>query len=79
MSDFDQSLAQIVNASHLPMSVVIIGIGASGKQFEHLEQLNDDAPHLYSKLAKQYAQRDILNFCQLQHHRSGKDIGITAL
>ena len=72
MSDLEYTLKQIVNSSHLPMSIVMIGIGATSSQFEQLEKIENDAAHLYSKILQKYAQRDIVNFCTVRHHKIGK-------
>ena len=79
MSDIEQTMAQIVNASHLPMSIIIVGTGAGGTKFKQLEQIEHEAAHLYSSSLKKYAVRDILSFCQVDYNRNIEDIGVKTL
>lgn len=46
ISDFQKTVDEIVRASELPMSIVIVGVGDA--DFENMEQLDADEEPLYS-------------------------------
>ncbi|CAB4033286.1 Hypothetical predicted protein, partial [Paramuricea clavata] len=59
ISDMDQTKAAIVEASALPMSIIIVGVGAA--DFDMMEELDSDDKLLTSTSGKT-AQRDIVQF-----------------
>ncbi|XP_028392485.1 copine-3-like isoform X2 [Dendronephthya gigantea] len=59
ISDMDQTKTAIVEASSLPMSIIIVGVGAA--DFDMMEELDADDNLLTSPSGKR-AQRDIVQF-----------------
>ncbi|KAM6900415.1 copine-3-like [Xenentodon cancila] len=64
ITDMDQTRAAIVEASHLPMSVIIVGVG--GEDFSAMEFLDSDDKLLLSA-AGDVAARDIVQFVPFRH------------
>uniref|UniRef100_A0A8C6M109 Copine-3 n=1 Tax=Nothobranchius furzeri TaxID=105023 RepID=A0A8C6M109_NOTFU len=59
VSDMDQTRRAIVKASHLPMSIIIVGVGAA--DFRAMEFLDSD-DHLLRSPSGKAATRDIVQF-----------------
>ncbi|KAG8009344.1 Copine-3 [Nibea albiflora] len=67
ITDMDETRSAIVNASRLPMSIIIVGVG--GADFSAMEFLDGDDGTLYSATGEA-AMRDIVQFVpfrQFQH------------
>ena len=56
ITDFQATVDQIVRASDLPMSILIVGVGEA--DFDQMEQLDADVTPLYSNKFKKYQSRD---------------------
>jgi len=56
ITDFQATVDQIVRASDLPMSILIVGVGEA--DFDQMEQLDADVTPLYSNMFKKYQSRD---------------------
>uniref|UniRef100_A0A0S7ETY6 CPNE3 n=1 Tax=Poeciliopsis prolifica TaxID=188132 RepID=A0A0S7ETY6_9TELE len=70
ITDMDQTRAAIVAASHLPMSIIIVGVG--GADFGAMEFLDSDDKLLLSPTGDA-AARDIVQFVPFRHfHVSGE-------
>lgn len=64
IDDMDETIQQIVKASALPMSVIIVGVG--GADFKNMETLDgDNGQALKSKISGQTSLRDIVQFRNL--------------
>ncbi|KAK8729394.1 hypothetical protein OTU49_008807, partial [Cherax quadricarinatus] len=57
----------IVNASSLPMSIIIVGVG--GADFDNMEELDGDVVRLSSN--GRYAVRDIVQFVPFRDFQKG--------
>uniref|UniRef100_A0A096LY79 Copine-3 n=1 Tax=Poecilia formosa TaxID=48698 RepID=A0A096LY79_POEFO len=64
ITDMDQTRAAIVEASHLPMSIIIVGVG--GADFDAMEFLDSDDKLLLSPMGDAGA-RDIVQFVPFRH------------
>lgn len=64
ISDLQATKQALVNASNLPMSVVIVGVG--NEDFATMEELDGDEHRLSS--GGTYAARDIVQFVELRKH-----------
>jgi len=62
ITDFEETKAALVNASSLPMSVIIVGVG--NEDFSAMEVLDGDNGRLQSRGA--FAKRDIVQFVELR-------------
>lgn len=51
-----KTIDEIVAGSHLPMSIIIVGIGDA--DFESMEELDADVTPLFSNEHKKFASRD---------------------
>lgn len=60
INDMQQTVDQIVRASSLPLSIIIVGVGS--EDFESMRVLDADDVPLYSATLKRYMQRDIVQF-----------------
>lgn len=60
INDLEKTIDQIVRGSVLPLSIVIVGIGAA--DFDQMEALDADVNPLFSKTARKYSARDIVQF-----------------
>ena len=58
ITDFNETVEQIVKASDLPMSIIIVGVGNA--DFDLMEDLDGDIEPLYSKNLRRYRDRDIV-------------------
>ncbi|XP_034998530.2 copine-3-like isoform X1 [Hippoglossus stenolepis] len=68
ITDMDETLNAIVNASRLPMSIIIIGVG--GADFTAMEFLDGDDGHLRSATGET-AMRDIVQFVPFRQFQNG--------
>lgn len=59
VTDVEATCEAVVRASHLPMSVIIVGVG--GADFEAMEQLDADGGPLRAR-SGEAAARDIVQF-----------------
>ncbi|XP_042231401.1 copine-8-like isoform X2 [Homarus americanus] len=64
ITDMADTRKALVDASNLPMSVIIIGVGK--EDFSAMEQLDGDDNRLSS--GGRYAERDIVQFVELRRH-----------
>merc|ERR1711902_308346 len=62
ITDFEETKAALVNASSLPMSVIIVGVG--NEDFSAMEVLDGDNGGLHSHGT--FAKRDIVQFVELR-------------
>ena len=67
ITDMDQTRSAIVNASRLPMSIIIVGVG--GADFEAMEFLDGDDGILRSATGEA-AMRDIVQFVPFRQFRN---------
>jgi hypothetical protein len=67
ISDFDATTAEIVKASDLPLSIIIVGVGPA--DFTDMDRLdNDEAPLMFQG---RKASRDIVQFVAFRDFQSG--------
>lgn len=65
INDMDATIDQIVEATHLPLSIVIVGVGQAN--FDGMEELDaDDAPLRHS-ISRKYMERDIVQFVPMRN------------
>ena len=62
--DLDKTIDQVVRASDLPLSIIIIGVGAA--DFETMEILDADKEPLYSNAFGKGASRDCVQFVEFE-------------
>jgi hypothetical protein len=60
ITDMGKTKDAIVAASHLPMSIVIVGVG--GADFSSMEQLDGDGPAALRNSRGEACERDIVQF-----------------
>ena len=60
INDLDQTIDEVVRASQLPLSIIIVGIGQA--DFQQMELLDGDTNPLFSKKWQKYNERDIVQF-----------------
>ena len=60
ITDMEKSIDEIVTASTLPLSIIIVGVGENEEEFENMERLDGDVEPLYSKTLQKYRERDIV-------------------
>nr|XP_006631151.2 PREDICTED: copine-9 [Lepisosteus oculatus] len=72
ISDMVQTKEAIVNASSLPMSIIIVGVGPA--EFDAMEELDGDEVRVSSR--GQFAERDIVQFVPFRDYidRSGNQV-----
>lgn len=58
VNDMQPTIDEIVKASGLPLSIIIVGVGDA--DFEAMEQLDGDVSPLYSQRLSKYCSRDIV-------------------
>uniref|UniRef100_A0A915C0C5 C2 domain-containing protein n=1 Tax=Parascaris univalens TaxID=6257 RepID=A0A915C0C5_PARUN len=68
ISDFDQTLSAVIAASYLPLSIIIVGVGA--ENFDRMNELDADDGLLTYQGRK--AQRDIVQFVPLRQFLNKK-------
>jgi len=67
ITDMDETIEEIVKASHLPMSIIIVGVGTAN--FSRMEDLDSDGQMLRDKYGN-CASRDIVQFVQFNNYSS---------
>ncbi|XP_076063953.1 copine-8-like [Oratosquilla oratoria] len=67
ITDMPQTKEAIVNASCLPLSIIIVGVG--GAEFDSMEELDGDVVRLSSR--GRYAERDIVQFVPFRDFLQG--------
>ncbi|KAK3875167.1 hypothetical protein Pcinc_019948 [Petrolisthes cinctipes] len=67
ITDMPQTKEAIVNASNLPLSIIIVGVG--GAEFDSMEELDGDVVRLSSH--GRYAARDIVQFVPFRDFMRG--------
>lgn len=60
INDMDKTIDEIVRGSTLPLSIIIVGVGAA--DFTSMDVLDADDEPLYSKKYKKYMGSDIVQF-----------------
>uniref|UniRef100_A0A8D2P3T3 Copine 8 n=1 Tax=Zosterops lateralis melanops TaxID=1220523 RepID=A0A8D2P3T3_ZOSLA len=72
ISDMAQTKESIVNASKLPMSIIIVGVGPA--EFDAMEELDGDVVRISSR--GRFAERDIVQFVPFRDYidRSGNHV-----
>lgn len=70
INDMDATLNEIVEASVLPMSIIIVGVGA--ENFEMMKVLDADDQPLFSKSTKKHMSRDIVQFVPFREVRENQ-------
>jgi len=58
ITDFEDTVDQIVVGSDLPLSIIIVGVGNAN--FDKMDALDGDDEPLYSKKFNKYRERDIV-------------------
>merc|ERR1711998_614283 len=66
INDMDQTIDAILKAAHLPLSIIIVGVGNA--DFRDMHILDGDEKRLQNKNG-QKAVRDIVQFCNMQEFR----------
>merc|ERR1719394_1399511 len=66
ITDFEETKRSIIEASHLPMSIIIVGVG--DEDFSAMEELDSDDSLL--RLNGKTAKRDIVQFVEMQNYVS---------
>ena len=66
--DMPQTIDLVVEASHLPLSVIIVGVG--NEKFDKMEELDGDKVALRNSKGKAVA-RDIVQFVKFNDFRDG--------
>ncbi|CAI2364003.1 unnamed protein product [Moneuplotes crassus] len=67
ITDMKETIAEIVKASHLPMSIIIVGVGTAN--FSRMEDLDSDGQMLRDGYGN-YASRDIVQFVEFNNYSS---------
>ncbi|CAI2363354.1 unnamed protein product [Moneuplotes crassus] len=65
ITDLEETISAIIEASHLPMSIIIVGVGNA--DFGKMDFLDNDGSLLKDKLGK-VAQRDIVQFVEYKNY-----------
>lgn len=58
INDMQKTIDEIVRASSLPLSIIIVGVG--NEDFSSMERLDADQDPLYSQAYKKIMERDIV-------------------
>ena len=72
ITDFQKTVNEIVKASHLPLSVIIVGVGTN--VFEQMNNLDADTKPLFSTNTEKFATRDIVQFVPYQNFSSDPEL-----
>jgi len=70
INDMDQTLHEIVEASFLPISIIIVGIGP--ENFDLMQVLDADEKAIRSKVTGKQAARDIVQFVPFREVRANQ-------
>ncbi|CAI2362928.1 unnamed protein product [Moneuplotes crassus] len=65
ITDMDETIEEIVRASYLPMSIIIVGVGTAN--FSRMEALDSDGQLLRDKFGN-YSVRDIVQFVEFNNY-----------
>jgi hypothetical protein len=68
ITDLDQTIDSIVQASALALSIIIVGVG--GADFASMDRLDSDDSLLVSPISQQMAKRDIVQFVPFRDCRN---------
>jgi vacuolar-type H+-ATPase subunit F/Vma7 len=60
INDMQETIDEIVRASNLPLSIIIVGVGFAN--FRAMETLDGGVSSLYSRNLRKYMSRDIVQF-----------------
>jgi len=74
ITDIDDTIAEIVDASYLPMSIVIVGVGPA--DFDKMNILDGDDVRL--KAAGREAQRDMVQFVPFRDYKRASPAALAA-
>jgi len=66
--DLDKTIDQVVRASDLPVSIVVIGVGRA--DFATMEALDADLEPLHSNRFNKGASRDCVQFVEFEHYKN---------
>ena len=66
--DLDETIDEIVRASSLPLSIIIVGIGNG--EFQSLEKLDADLEPLWSKKYNKFSERDCCQFIRFDSFKN---------
>ena len=67
IDDMEATIDQIVRATSLPLSIIIIGVG--NNNFESMEVLDADDKPLFSKTLNKQMERDIVQFVPYSQYK----------
>ena len=70
IADLEDTTNQIVLASSLPLSIIIVGVG--NEDFTQMHYLDADDKPLYSKLYRKKMERDIVQFVPFKDFKGNK-------
>lgn len=73
--DMKETRDLIVEASHLPLSIIIVGIGNA--DFSNMVELDGDEVRLRNSMG-QPAVRDIVQFVEFKGYKTSTDLGLLA-
>ena len=69
INDLPKTIDEIVRASSLPLSIIIVGVGE--EDFSSMECLDSDGDQrLYSHKLKKYMERDIVQFVPFREFKN---------
>jgi hypothetical protein len=66
--DLTKTIDEVVRASDLPVSIIIIGVGSA--DFTTMEELDADVDPLYSDKYHKGASRDLVQFVEFNHYKN---------
>ena len=67
ITDMNETISAIVEASHLPMSIIIVGVGDAN--FSRMESLDSDSSLLKDKFGR-VSSRDIVQFVEFNNYKN---------
>lgn len=67
IDDLQETIDEIVRATSLPLSIIIVGVGSSN--FDSMEVLDADEKPLYSNKLKKFMERDIVQFVPFAEYK----------
>ena len=68
ITDMEKTVSEIVNASTLPLSIIIVGVG--GADFAAMDRLDADDEPLRCSRTRKTASRDIVQFVPFRKFRT---------
>jgi hypothetical protein len=66
INDMQRTIDEIVRGSRLPLSIIIVGVGAA--DFDSMDQLDADETPLYSQKYRRYMDADIVQFVPFREY-----------